>query len=130
MKWLIELSLLIYKLSVLWIYKFTEVMALKVTKFVTSRPIFVFVVLIFMVIAFGSIPITIWHRTTKKITNDVALFTEGLRSSLVSEIENIGKFIYSKTNSSAIGLARVIDSHLTNNSTHFIDIQTQVCQND
>lgn len=122
MKWFLELSFLIYK--------FTEVMVLKVTKFVTSRPIFVLVVLIFLVIAFGSIPITIWHRTTKKITNDVALFTEGLRSSLVSEIENIGKFIYSKTNSSAIGLARVIDSHLTNNSTHFIEIQTQVCQND
>ncbi|VVB01227.1 unnamed protein product [Arabis nemorensis] len=82
---------------------------------------------VFLVIVFGTIPIKIWRRTTKNITNNVTLSTEDLLSSLVSEIENIGKIIYPKTNLSTIGLARVIDSYLTNNDvTQFTEIQTQI----
>ncbi|CAH2070975.1 unnamed protein product, partial [Thlaspi arvense] len=87
-------------------------MMVKVTKFVISRPIYVFFFLVFLVIVLGSIPITIWHRSTKNITNDVGLYTEDLQSSL--------------TNSVTIGLARVIDSYLTNNITNFTEIQTQI----
>lgn len=70
----------------------------------------------------------IWITTTETVTNDVASFTEDLRSSLVSEIGNLGKYIYPKTNLSTIGLARVIDSRLTNNDTSFSEIQTQVVE--
>nr|VDD10635.1 unnamed protein product [Brassica oleracea] len=38
-----------------------------VRKFVTSRPIFVFFLLAFLVIVFGCIPVTIWLRTTKNV---------------------------------------------------------------
>ncbi|CAN6837991.1 unnamed protein product [Brassica oleracea] len=97
-----------------------------VRKFVTSRPIFVFFLLAFLVIVFGCIPVTIWLRTTKNVTDGIVFCTEGLRSSLVSDIENIGKFTYQKTSSSTTGLANIIDSYLTNNDTHFKKIQTQV----
>ncbi|KAH0928838.1 hypothetical protein HID58_014565 [Brassica napus] len=102
-----------------------EVMV-NVRKFVTSRPIFVFFLLAFLVIVFGCIPVTIWFRTTKNVTDGIVFCTEGLRSSLVSDIENIGKFTYQKTSSSTTGLANIIDSYLTNNDTHFKKIQTQV----
>ncbi|XP_024010862.1 histidine kinase CKI1 [Eutrema salsugineum] len=96
----------------------------KVTKFLAIRPLFVFVVLV----VFGCIPIVIWWCTATKddTRNDSALLTEDLRSSLVSEIENIGKLIYPKTNSSTISLARVVDSYLTNNNTNFTEIQSQI----
>ncbi|KAF8107017.1 hypothetical protein N665_0129s0085 [Sinapis alba] len=97
-------------------------MMVKVTKFVSSRPL----VSLILLVVFGTIPIVIWCIATKNIRNNVDLLTEDLRSSLVSEIENIGKFIYPKTNSSTIGLARVIDSSITNNNTHFTEIQTQI----
>ncbi|XP_024004903.1 histidine kinase CKI1 [Eutrema salsugineum] len=98
----------------------------KVTKSITSRPIFVFFLMVFLVIVSGTIPIMIWHRTTKNTTMDVALFTQDLRSSLVSQIEKIGKFTYPKTDSLTIGLARVIDSYLTKNTSDFTAIQTQI----
>ncbi|CAH8306627.1 unnamed protein product [Eruca vesicaria subsp. sativa] len=101
---------------------FSEVMV-NVRKFASSRPIFVFFFLAFLVIAFGCIPVTIWLRTTKNVTDDI---TEDLRSSLVSKIENIGKLTYQETSSSITGLARVIDSYLTNNDIHFKEIQTQI----
>ncbi|CAH2057651.1 unnamed protein product, partial [Thlaspi arvense] len=94
----------------------------KVTKFVTSRPL----VVLFVLVVLGCIPIVLWCTTTKNITNDVALLTEDLRSSLVSEIENIGILIDPKTKSSTIGLARVIDSYITDNNTQFQVIQTQI----
>ncbi|CAH8320719.1 unnamed protein product [Eruca vesicaria subsp. sativa] len=95
----------------------------KVTKFVTSRPL---VSLILLVVVFGTIPIVIWGIAMTSITNNVDSLTKDLRSSLVSEIENIGEFIYPKTNSSTISLARVIDSYITNNNTQFTEIQTQI----
>ncbi|KAF8119112.1 hypothetical protein N665_0001s0161 [Sinapis alba] len=95
----------------------------RVRKLVTSRPIFVFFVLAFLVIVFGCIPVTIWHETTKNVRNDTE---DLLRLSLVSEIESIGKFTYQKTSSSTTGLARIIDSYLTNNDIHFKNIQTQI----
>ncbi|KAG2325904.1 hypothetical protein Bca52824_008632 [Brassica carinata] len=98
----------------------------RVRKLVTSRPIFVFFVLAFLVIVFGCIPVTIWLRTTKNVANDIASTTEDLRSSLVSEVENIGKFTHQKTRSSTTGLARIIDSYLTNNDIHFKKIQNQI----
>ncbi|KAJ4892523.1 Histidine kinase CKI1 [Raphanus sativus] len=94
----------------------------KVTKFVSSRPL----VSLILLVVFGTIPIVIWCIATKNIRNNVDLLTEDLRSSLVSEIEIIGKFIYPKTNSSTISLARVIDSSITNNNTPFTEIQTQI----
>ncbi|XP_019102007.1 PREDICTED: histidine kinase CKI1-like [Camelina sativa] len=99
----------------------------KVTKLVTSRPIVVFCVLGFLVTILGCISTSNWLTTTESLINDVASFTEDLRSSLVSEFENIGKFSHPKTNLSTIGLAAVIDSsYLTNNDTGFTDIQTQI----
>lgn len=69
----------------------------------------------------------IWCIATKNIRNNVDSLTEDIRSGLVSEIENIGRFIYPKTNSSTISLARVVDSFTTNNNNiHFTEIQTQV----
>ncbi|KAG2326044.1 hypothetical protein Bca4012_034738 [Brassica carinata] len=68
----------------------------------------------------------IWCIATKNIRNNVDVLTEDLRSSLISEIQNIGQFIYPKTNSSTISLARVMDSSITNNNTHFTEIQTQI----
>ncbi|KAL1226250.1 Histidine kinase CKI1 [Cardamine amara subsp. amara] len=97
-----------------------------VAKLMTSRPIVVFCVLGFMVFILGIISIMIWITTTETVTNDVASFTEDLRSSLVYEIENIGKYIYPKTNLSTIVLSRVIDSHLTNNDNGFTEIQAQI----
>ncbi|KAJ0258116.1 Histidine kinase CKI1 [Hirschfeldia incana] len=94
----------------------------KVTEFVSSRPFGSLILLV----AFGTIPIVIWCIATKNIRNNVDLLTEDLRSSLVSEIEIIGKFIYPKTNLSTISLARVIDSSITNNNTPFTEIQTQI----
>ncbi|KAJ0245540.1 Signal transduction response regulator [Hirschfeldia incana] len=101
-------------------------MMVRVRKLVTSRPIFVFFVLAFLVIVFGCIPVTIWRRTTKNVTNDIASTTKDLRSSLVSEVENIGRFTYQKSSSSTTGLATIIDSYLTNNDSHFKTIQTQI----
>ncbi|VVB03613.1 unnamed protein product [Arabis nemorensis] len=98
----------------------------KVTKLVASRPCVVFAVLATLVIVFGCIPITNWQVKTEDIADDIALFTDELRSSLAFEIKNIGKFIYPKINSSTIGLARVIDSYLTNNITLFTEIQTKI----
>lgn len=69
----------------------------------------------------------IWCIATKNIRNNVDSLTEDIRSGLVSEIENIGRFIYPKTNSSTISLAGVVDSFITNNNNiHFTEIQTQV----
>lgn len=79
-----------------------------------------------MVVAYTCISNSIWNNTTANVINDVATFTEDLRSSLVSEIENIGKFTYLKTNLSTIGLATGIDSYLTTNDTGFTEIQTKV----
>ncbi|KAJ4904510.1 Histidine kinase CKI1 [Raphanus sativus] len=101
-------------------------MMVRIRKLVTSRPIFVIFVLAFLVFVFGCIPVTIWRRTTKDVTNEIASITEDLQSSLVSEVENIGKFTYQKTSSSTTGLARIIDSYLTNNDIHFKNIQTQI----
>ncbi|XP_020884425.1 histidine kinase CKI1 [Arabidopsis lyrata subsp. lyrata] len=98
----------------------------KVTKLVASRPIVVFCVLAFLVVVFGCITISEWRTTTDNVAKDVASFTKDLRTSIVSEIENIGKFTYPKTNLSTIGLARVIDSYLTNNDIGFAEIQTQI----
>jgi len=78
------------------------------------------------VVVFECIWISNWRTTTENLVKEVASFTEDLRTSLVSEIENIGKFTYAKTNLSTIGLARVIDSYITNNDTGFTEIQTQV----
>ncbi|XP_009142537.1 histidine kinase CKI1 [Brassica rapa] len=95
----------------------------KVTKFVSSRPL----VSLILLVVFGTIPIVIWCIATKNIRNNVDSLTEDRRSSLVSEIENIGRFIYPKTNSSTISLAGVIDSFITNNNNiHFTEIQTQI----
>ncbi|EFH50708.1 cytokinin-independent 1 [Arabidopsis lyrata subsp. lyrata] len=97
-----------------------------VKKLVASRLIVVFGILAFMVVVFGCIWISNWRTTTKSVAKDVASFTEDLRTSLVSEIQNIGKFTYLKTNLSTIGLARMVDSYLTNNDTGFTEIQTQI----
>ncbi|CAF1797783.1 unnamed protein product [Brassica napus] len=95
----------------------------KVTKFVSSRPL----VSLILLVVFGTIPIMIWCIATKNIRNNVDSLTEDIRSGLVSEIENIGRFIYPKTNSSTISLAGVIDSFITNNNNvHFTEIQTQI----
>ncbi|XP_010507784.1 PREDICTED: histidine kinase CKI1-like [Camelina sativa] len=81
----------------------------------------------FLVTILGCISTSNWLTTTESLINDVASFTGDLRSSLVSEFENIGKFSYPKTNLSTIGLATVIDSsYLTNNDTGFTNIQTQI----
>ncbi|EOA26327.1 hypothetical protein CARUB_v10025468mg [Capsella rubella] len=98
-----------------------------VTKLVTSRPVAVCCILGFLVIVLGCISASNWRTTTDSITNDVASFTQVLRSSLASEIENVGSFLYPKANLSTIHLSRLIDSYLTNdNDTGFTEIQTQI----
>ncbi|CAN8248469.1 unnamed protein product [Cochlearia groenlandica] len=98
----------------------------KITKFVTSHPLCFILVTVILAVIFGGIPIMIWRNTTANITNGVALVTQDHWSSLVFHIQNIGELTYPKINQSKIGLARVIDSYLTNNITYFTEIQTKI----
>ncbi|XP_010544971.1 PREDICTED: histidine kinase CKI1 [Tarenaya hassleriana] len=58
-----------------------------------------------------------WFKTTKSMKESADLITENLRRGMVSEIENVGRNFCQSTNSSAIGLAQLIDSSFVDNNT-------------
>ncbi|KAL5791931.1 hypothetical protein ACOSP7_000525 [Xanthoceras sorbifolium] len=98
---------------------------MKLSSLIAARPVFVFIFLAFLVLLFPCLLTPWWYQNAKRIEKEVDLSSHNLRSVLLTEFDIIAKFLY-PLSSSAINLARVMNSSLNSNNISFSKIKTMV----
>ncbi|KAK2649649.1 hypothetical protein Ddye_017138 [Dipteronia dyeriana] len=98
---------------------------MKLSSLIAARPVFFFILLTFLVLLLPCLLTPWWYKTAKCIEQEVNLSSNNLRSVILSEIEITTRLLH-PLSSSAINLARLMNSSLNSNRLSFSEINTRV----
>ncbi|KAL5858202.1 hypothetical protein ACOSQ3_005660 [Xanthoceras sorbifolium] len=101
---------------------------MKLSSLIAARPVFVFILLAFLVLLLPCLFTPWWYKKAKRIEQEVDLSSHNLHYVLLTEFEITAKFLH-PLSSSATNLARVMNSSPKSNKFSFSDIKTRVSTN-
>nr|APR64062.1 hypothetical protein [Populus tomentosa] len=84
---------------------------MKLSSLIASRPVLIFIILAIGVLLLPCVAVPLWYNMIKQMKKHMDFNAHVVQSGLLSEIENIAKYLH-PINSSAINLARVMSSSI------------------
>uniref|UniRef100_A0A2K1XUE8 histidine kinase n=1 Tax=Populus trichocarpa TaxID=3694 RepID=A0A2K1XUE8_POPTR len=98
---------------------------MKLSSLIASRPVIIFIILVIGVLLLPCVVVPWWYNMIKHMKKHMDFNAHVVQSGLLSEIENIAKYLH-PINSSAINLAKVMSSSINGSKLSSYDVENKV----